>query len=282
MGSIPIPGKNILPRLPSRGVLITLLSMNDSILPQEDPIVALEVFEGPLDLLLHLIKLNEINILELPMEFLTRQYLATLRTMGKMELPLAGEYFVMAAELLRIKSQLLLPRGKNVAGATIDPMREIGNSTGPDPRAELIRQLLDYQRLKANAALLEKKIEDQALSYPCLRSSAPVERPLKPFDRFDLMGNYAVLMRRLMERVAIGEIALDPYTVSQAIETILDSLKERPAVAFSSLLTGGPKSLPWMAAMFIGILELTRLGEIVLTQDERFGEISLLKTAVSV
>lgn len=295
----------------------------DSLLPEDDPIVALEIFEGPLDLLLHLIKVNEVNILDLPMELITHQYLTTLRAMGKMELPLAGEYFVMAADLLKIKSQMLLPRGGRMAGTPLNgaelPPGETGSDNpygaqGPDPRAELIRQLLDYQKLKANAALLEAKIDTQALSYPCLRSSAPAERPLKAFDRFAIMGSYAVLMQRLMERVAIGEITLDTFTVSQAIEKILQALESTPTLSFSALLNMNGESfflptltpensfvdtsretsensskdnlparnLGWIAAMFIGILELTRLGEISLTQDEKFGDILMQRKAVAV
>jgi len=263
--------------LASASPLNYILSMNDSILPEEDPIVALDVFEGPLDLLLHLVKLNEINILELPMELITHQYLSTLKAFGKMELPVAGEYFVMAAELLKIKSQMLLPRAGCVAGASNADLKALEHSTGPDPRGELIKQLLDYQKLKANAALLEVKIEAQALSYACLKASPPIERPLKPFDRFDLMGSYSILMRRLLERVAIGEIALDPFTVSQAIEHILSSLNENSSVAFSTLIAQGEKSLYWIAAMFVAVLELTRLGEINLIQDGSFGEISLMR-----
>ena len=254
--------------------------MQDGLLPEDDPMLKLEVFEGPLDLLLHLVRLNEVNIVDLPMELITRQYLETLRSMGKMELPVAGEYFVMAAELLKVKSQMLLPRGGKVAGTA--EAGETNLNSGPDPRADLIKQLLDYQKLKANAALLEEKMEAQANSYPCLRASAPVERPLKPFDRFSLMGSYAVLMRRLLERVAVGEIMLDPYTVSQAIEEILNTLKESPSVNFGELLKKASKNLSTMAAMFVGLLELTRLGEIELAQEETLGEITVTKKAVAV
>jgi len=253
--------------------------MRDGLLPEEDPMVTLEIFEGPLDLLLHLVKINEVDIVELPMEIITRQYLETLKAMGKMELPIIGEYFVMAAELLKIKSQMLLP--KETRAKIGDEVKETSHM-GPDPRAELVRQLLEYQKLKANGALLEDKITAQSLSYPCLKAQPMAERPLKPFDRFELMSSYGALVRRLLERVAIGEIALDPYTVSQAIEVILDTLKESPSINFIALLQGKKHELGWMAAMFVGLLELVRLGEIDVAQEGSFGEIIIEKKAVAV
>ena len=249
--------------------------MSDRLLPEEDPLVSLEVFEGPLDLLLHLVRAHEINILDLPMETLTRQYLNTLRTMGKLELPLAGEYFVMAAELLRVKSLMLLPRSGSATNEVLNLNEE--NATGPDPRAELVRQLLDYQRLKKNAAMLEEKIERQALSYPCLKAAENAARPLKPFDRFELMGSYTTLVRRLLERVAVGEIMLDPYTVSQAIETILQELSIQPTKMLGDFLKETEGNLGRMAAIFVAVLELTRLGEIDLLQTESFGDVTLTK-----
>ncbi len=250
--------------------------MDDGLLPSDDPILSLEIFEGPLDLLLHLVKLNEINILDLPMGPLTEQYLSTLKALGKMELPLAGEYFVMAAELLRIKSQMLLPR--HLVRASSELLAE--ESRGPDPRAELIRQLLDYQKLKTQAEALDKAIETQSLSYPCLRASVELERPLKPFDRFEVMGCYGALMRRLLERVAIGEIALDPYTVSQAIEEILARFESAPSQSFAALLKSANSNLPRMAALFVAILELARLGEVDLSQSDNFTDITLSRKAV--
>lgn len=252
--------------------------MRDGLLPKEDPMVSLEVFEGPLDLLLHLVRMNEVNILDLPMELVTRQYLATLRAMGKMELPLAGEYFVMAAELLKIKSQMLLPR----AGTKVDlNSEELSHNVGRDPRAELVKQLLEYQELKKNSSLLEEKIEHQSLSYPCLQPLQAVERPLQALDRFALMGSYAGLLQRLFERIAVGEIALDTHTVAQAIETILAELKDSPRQAFTPLLQKGPQALSWLAAMFVALLELTRLGEIDLSQDDHLGEIFLQRKAAT-
>ena len=256
-----------------------MFPMRDGLLPEEDPMVTLEVFEGPLDLLLHLVKLNEVDILELPMELITRQYLETLRAMGKMDLPVIGEYFVMAAELLKIKSQMLLPRDSH---SRVGSELKESSSMAPDPRTELVRQLLEYQKLKANGALLEKKIEDQALAYPCFKTPIALERPLKPFDRFELMSSYGALIRRLLERVAIGEIALEPYTISEAIETILNALKETPAINFLSLLKEKPGEFSWMAAMFVALLELTRLGEINISQTEGFSEITIERKAIAV
>jgi len=253
-----------------------LKNMQDGLLPEDDPLVSLELFEGPLDLLIHLIKANEIEIMDLPMEFLTRQYLQTLRSMGKMELPVAGEYFVMAAELLRIKSLMLLPQG-NQRSLTKEQLESDEN--GPDPRSALVAQLLEYQQLKKTAVALEQKWEEQALSYTCKRLGQKDDspRPLKPFDRFALMGSYSAVLQKLLEKIAFGEITVDQFTVSQAIEHILGELDANQTISFTTLIEKNHKELGWQAALFVATLELTRLGEVTLQQDENFGEITLNK-----
>jgi len=249
--------------------------MRDGLLPEDDPLVKLELFEGPLDLLIHLIKVNEVDIMDLPMEAITKQYLETLRQMGKMELPVAGEYFVMAAELLRIKSLMLLPGGGRSIANLSDV--ELDSASGPDPRAELVKQLLEYQTLKTTAKALEAKWDEQALSYTCKRLTKGIEeeRPLKPFDRFEMMGVFSGVVRRLMEKIAFGEIMLDNFTVSHAIEKILSRLDAEKEINLSVIIEENKGQLGWMAALFVATLELTRLGELALTQSEAFGEITL-------
>src|SRR3970040_2032698 len=112
-----------------------------------DTNVKLEIFEGPLDLLLHLIKKNEVSITDIPIALITEQYLATMELMQTVDLDLAGEFLVMAAPLIHIKSRLLLPAGEE----------EAEEEEGVDPRAELVRRLLDYQRYKEAAAELEQR-----------------------------------------------------------------------------------------------------------------------------
>jgi len=256
--------------------------MQDGLLPEDDPLVSLELFEGPLDLLIHLIKANEIDIMDLPMELLTRQYLETLRAMGKMELPVAGEYFVMAAELLRVKSLMLLPRG-NQRALSKEQLEDDSRGSGPDPRASLVSQLLEYQQLKNTAAELEKKWEAQALSYVCKRpgqKTGDQPRQIKPFDRFALMGSYSAVLQKLLEKIAYGEIAIDQFTVSHAIERILARLEADPELTLTKIIEENEKELGWMAALFVATLELTRLGEVELRQDDNFAEIYLSKKAV--
>ena len=124
--------------------------------------VQLEIFEGPLDLLLHLIKKNEVSITDIPIATITEQYLATMELMQSLNLDMAGEFLVMAATLIHIKSRMLLPAGDE----------EPDEDEGVDPRAELIKRLLEYQRYKDAAAALEQR---EVLTRDVfIRASAPV------------------------------------------------------------------------------------------------------------
>ena len=230
--------------------------------------VKLNVFEGPLDLLLFLIRKNEIDIYDIPIVEVTRQYMAVLRSMESLSLEVAGEFFVMAATLMYIKSRMLLPSDERVAEAAED-----SDDSGIDPRWQLVEQLLEYKKIKQAADSLEDMIDARQNFGERRISDKEIvpERPLKPSDKMEIWTAFNLILRRLSEKLVQGEIAGDNVKVSDRMEYIL-SIKERK-FAFSSLFEGGKAGLVMIMATFLAMLELTRQKYLLLTQDASFGEI---------
>lgn len=231
--------------------------------------VKLDIFEGPLDLLLFLIRKNEIDIYDIPVAEVTRQYMEVLRSMEKLSLDVAGEFFVMAATLMYIKSRMLLPsdeRLKQDDGE--DPDADI------DPRWQLVEQLLEYKRVKQAANSLEDMIDarqnfgERILSG---KDETPAERPLAPSDTMEIWNTFNLILRRLAEKLVRGEIKGENVTVSDRMEYIL-SVGEK-SFSFSSLFEGKRASVVMIMATFLAMLELTRLKRLHLRQDTEFGEI---------
>jgi segregation and condensation protein A len=238
------------------------------VVPDSDYRIKLQVFEGPLDLLLFLIRKNELDIYDIPIESVTRQYLEALRAMQQLDLELAGEFFVMAATLMEIKSRMLLPRGQ----AAIDPNAEEDDM---DPRWELVHQLLEYKKFKEAAARLgEIAIEKQNLldRYVSTLAGDPLERPLKHVDRIDLWNTFNIVLRRLAEKLVVGEIHDEHITVADQMEMLLARLQTQRTFVFSQLFTE-KVSLRTFIATFLAVLELTRLKKLRLQQDESFADI---------
>ena len=233
--------------------------------------VQLPVFEGPLDLLLFLIRRHEIDIYDIPLEILTRQYLDMLFEMEKLQLDVAGEFFVMASTLMEIKSRTLLP--KNVQAAEAEDDEEEF-----DPRWELVHQLLEYQKFKQAAREVEELALIQTDLYPReVKGEEPLtaaERPLKKTDKLDLWQAFNNVLRRLSEKLIIGEIRDESVTVSDQMEFILEILEEEKTFSFSELFEDRETtSVQMLVATFLGILELVRLDQIKVWQNESFSEI---------
>jgi segregation and condensation protein A len=239
------------------------------VLPDADHRIKLQVFEGPLDLLLFLIRKNEIDIYDIPIESVTKQYVAVLRSMQQLDLDVAGEFFVMAASLMEIKSRMLLPKGLHA----VDPDAE-----GPDdmdPRWELVHQLLQYKKFKdasarlAEMARLLRDLMDRQLSN---RPVDSLDRPLRGVNRIELWNTFNHVLRRLAEKLVVGEIHDETVTVADQMEWLLEKMRSERTFVFSALFGAGV-SLRRLVAAFLAVLELTRLGKMRLRQDDAFTDI---------
>ncbi len=239
-----------------------------------DQPIRLPIFEGPLDLLLFLVRKNEVDIHDIPIGEVTRQYLDVLHAMEKLDLDIAGDFFVMAATLMYIKSRLLLPKHEQDAqpdGAEDDDHL--------DPRWSLVQQLLEYQKIKDAAAGLQELIARAQDYIPRdfrERDEDRLHRPLEPADRIELWNTFNLLLRRLSEKMVHGEIHRDHITVADRMEFILQRLEAEPRFTFTSLLPDHPSPLI-IVATFLAILELTRLRQMELAQSADFQDIDIFR-----
>lgn len=242
-----------------------------TVVPDADLRIKLPVFEGPLDLLLFLIRKNELDIYDIPIAAVTRQYIAVLRSMQELDLEIAGEFFVMAASLMEIKSRMLLPRGQAAVGESEDddPL---------DPRWELVHQLLQYKKFKEAAAKLDELAafqRDMLARHVVEVAVTENERPLKPVDRIELWNAFNIVLRRLSEKLVVGEIKGEEVTVSDKMEELLRLIQTRPKFLFTDLFEGQPVTVRLLVATFIAVLELTRLKKLRVRQDEAYADIHI-------
>jgi segregation and condensation protein A len=230
--------------------------------------IKLQAFEGPLDLLLFLIRKNELDIYDIPIEQVTRQYLEAIFAMQELDLEMAGEFFVMAATLMEIKSRMLLPKDLQA----VDP--DAADAEEMDPRWELVHQLIQYRKFKEAATRLGElasEQQDMIARYVSVLSSS-AERPLLHADRIELWNVFNVVLRRLAEKLVVGEIHDEHVTVADQMEMLLARLKTQPRFAFSQLFPSAV-SLRTLVATFLAVLELTRLKRLRIRQDEAFADI---------
>ncbi|MSU48218.1 MAG: chromosome segregation protein ScpA [Opitutus sp.] len=236
--------------------------------PDSDYRIKLQVFEGPLDLLLFLIRKNELDIYDIPIESVTRQYIDALHAMQQLDLDVAGEFFVMAATLMEIKSRMLLPKGQHA----IDPNAE---DEEVDPRWELVHQLLQYKKFKDAAAKLAELVETRQNLMARHVSSLTNDdglRPLKSVDRIELWNTFNIVLRRLAEKLVVGEIHDEMVTVADQMEWLLERIETEKSFIFSRLFPAGV-TLRRLVATFLAMLELTRLRKLRLRQTEAFADI---------
>ena len=242
--------------------------MEEALTPVKNPAVLLPVFEGPLDLLLYLIRRNEIDIYDIPIETVTRQYIDILNAMETPDLEVAGEFFVMASTLMYIKSRMLLPQKEQA------PSQD-SEDDGMDPRWELVQQLLEYRKFKDAAAQIEELIvnnSDLIVRKGLNDTVDALERPLKPVDRRDLWNTFNQVLRRLSERITTGEIHGEHVTVADRMEFILGYLQKKPEFMFTELFEQ-TVVLTTIVATFLAVLELARLGELEISQNHAFDDI---------
>ncbi len=227
--------------------------------------VKLEVFEGPLDLLLHLIHRNEVSITDIPIALITSQYLQTVELMKSLNLDVAGEYLVMAAYLTHIKSQMLLP---------VEETDETGEQ-GEDPRDELVAHLLEYKRYKeageslGNALMLDRNVFVRE-AYDEAPDTPLTGRPLQ----VDLKELLAALRDVLARTTRSDLIELEPerLLVKDKIREILDRIKNLPWITFASLFEQDRSRLNVLTT-FLALLETVKLQLVSVYQDEPFGTI---------
>lgn len=232
--------------------------------------VKLDIFEGPMDLLLHLIRKHELDIYDIPISLITQQYLEYIELMKSLDIEVAGEFLVMASTLTHIKSRMLLPPSENPEA----------DEDGVDPRAELVQRLLEYKRFKDAALSLEQRenLWSQVYTRPAdtLPDLPQDDEPLLfDFHLFDLLS----ALRDVLSRVPDAQFEITPESVSitEKIAYILERLEARESILFSDLFSESRTKLQ-VIATFLALLELIKTRVVKAFQVEHFGAIRLTKS----
>ena len=235
--------------------------------------VKLVNFDGPLDLLLHLIKKNEVSIYDIPIALITQQYLDTLDLMQELNLDVAGEFLVMAATLIHIKSKTLLPRPETAAGV---------EGEEEDPRDALVRRLLEHQKYKAAAGMLHEREQVRAAQWrlPDERIAGMAGEDLEPeleVDLFSLLAAFQAVVRRASQR---PKLLLPPEQISveTRIEQLLERLSEDKACGFEDLFADA-HDRGSLIVTFLALLEMIRLKLVRVFQAGSFGPIRVYRRA---
>lgn len=235
--------------------------------------VKTNVFEGPLDLLLHLIKRMEIDIYDIPMAEVTEQYLMYIHALSDLELNEASEYLVMSATLLSIKSKMLLPNKAEEEEKDVSPEED-------DPRTELVEQLIEYKRYKEAAALFKQKEQERNLIFTKppsdLSQFAQNTVPANVTDAvsvYDMLAAYnKLLKRKKLRKPTAAKVEIQKVTIEQRMEELLGLIKKRRTpIHFSKLFHHDDKSV--IIVTFLAILELMKSNAVHVEQDGNFEEI---------
>ncbi len=231
--------------------------------------VKLEAFNGPLDLLLHLIRKHEINIYDIPIALITRQYLEYLQIMKELNLSFAGDFLVMASTLIHIKSRTLLPQ---------ETAPEPGDEEGEDPRSELVRRLVEYQQFKEVAGRLsdQERLWRQVFQREPEQSQSVRDVLSEDVQVFDLLS----ALQEVLAQTAVStglEFTPDTLTVQDRINNVIERLEETPALTFAALFEGETDRLT-VIVTFLALLELVRMKLVRLTQVNFGGPIRITRT----
>lgn len=239
--------------------------------------VRLEIFEGPLDLLLYLIKKDELDIHSISIERITRQYLDYINTFKLLDIDLATEFIVMAANLMYLKSRTLLPRAEQ-------PPEE--DAADDDPRWELIRQLIEYKKFKDAAGFLslrEMEQQDRFIHQPD-PSVRPPQEPaaLAEVSIFDLIRAFQNVLKRFEKSHDLGDIVDDRFTVADKIDFLLSRFSPGQAIVFDFLFQSATTKSE-VIVTFLAVLELMKLNQFIVRQDDLLSPITVKRrTAVEV
>ena len=225
--------------------------------------VCLETFQGPLDLLLYLVKREEVDVRDVPIARVAEQFKEYLDVLADVDVEGAGDFLVMAATLMEIKSKLLLPRPEE--------------GEEDDPRVELVKQLLQYKRFKDAAALLEARAEEQSTRLPRETAGAAqttsVPQPLRPVELWDLVSAFGRLMRETLAQQP-QEIVADHTPLHVYMELVVGRLTRERRLALSALFTP-PHNRGRLVGLFLAVLELAKARRVVTEQGEPFDDIWL-------
>lgn len=223
--------------------------------------IKLDIFEGPLDLLLYLIKKEELDIYDIPIAHITEEYLKYIQLMQELDIDLASEFLVMAATLIHIKSKMLLP--------VINESSELENLE--DPRQELVKQLLEHKKFKSAAEMLWSRVQVEQNVFVRASIETDSENPEVAATVFDLVSAFQKILARRKEQIAV-EIANDKLTLAQKIVEIKNLLKNHLQINVTNLMEAA-LSKAEIIIIFLAILELVKESVIGLMQTEIFGEI---------
>jgi segregation and condensation protein A len=238
-------------------------------LPEDSPRIELPAFEGPLDLLLFLIRKNEIDIHDIPIAPITRQYMEYLELMKEVNLDIAGEFMVMAATLIHIKAKMLVP---------VDPTEAQGDAA-EDPREALVQRLLEFQRYKEAAGVLHQKGQVRAAIWTRPETALPDfddgGEPMLEAGLFDLIGAFRGVLERRKVLLA-HTIEAAGKSVEQRIEELLELIREGASVEFLELFYAEETKAD-MIVTFLALLELIRLKRVKVYQRGLFGQIRVFR-----
>jgi segregation and condensation protein A len=223
--------------------------------------IALGEFEGPLDLLLYLIRQEQVNIYDIPIARITDEYLRYLNLMQELDLAVAGDFLVMAAQLIELKSRMLLPR---------DPLAEEEELI--DPRAELVDRLLEHQKFKAAAEVLWSRATVERAVFTRAELETDKNNPEVAVGLFDLLAVFQEILARHKEEVLM-EIEREEVTMADMIERLRNMVRSAGEVSLRSFFER-TQSRRELVVAFLSVLELVRMSEISLLQRETFGEIT--------
>jgi len=233
--------------------------------------VKLEVFEGPLDLLLYLIKQDEIDIYDISIERITRQYLEYLQAFKELNIEIAGEFIVMAANLIYLKSRSLLP---------VDQQPPEEDAQEDDPRWDLIRQLIEYKKFKEAAAELHQRELERERIFAREGGPSPLPDSLRlgEVGIFQLIKAFQTVIKRVEAREDVQEIFGERFSVSEKIDAILQRVAVGAPIRFSDLF-GAVVSRLEVVVTFLALLELIRLRQVRAVQKDIFAEIEIAAAA---
>jgi segregation and condensation protein A len=260
------------PETPGEGAggLVALPEGMESTLPEDAPRILLPVFEGPLDLLLYLIRREKVDIHDIPIAPITRQYMEYLDLMKELNLDVAGEFMVMAATLIHIKSKMLVP---------VEPTEAEGDEEAEDPRAELVRRLLEFQRYKEAAGILHQQAQIRAATW--LRPDAvlpkfdDVGEEMLEAGLFDLIAAFKEMLDRRKVLLA-HEVESEGQSVEERMEEVLALIREGQSLEFTDLFVSQATKAD-MIVTFLALLELIRLKRVKVYQRGLFGAIRVFR-----